>query len=96
MRNPTYAGEYKPEPMPEKVVAILHAQPWVTGPTLTAGIKTITHSRTGLKLFPHEVVAIEIIDGDDVVSFDLSPTFARAYAKRLMEFADAIESEKAS
>lgn len=96
MRNPTYAGEYKTDPRPEKVVAILFMEPWTTGPTLTAGIKTLTHTRNGLKVVPHEVVAIEIADGPEVMSFDMPPNCAREYAKRLMEFADAIESKKAS
>jgi len=96
MRNPTYADKFQAEPMPERLAAISRLGTTSLGPVLSVGIKTITHNRDGMRLHPHKIIAIEMMDGDELASFDLTPSLARQYASRLVEFADAIETKKAS
>lgn len=88
--------------MPERC-ATMHLYPRGTeipeGPNLPSvilavGIKTITHNRDGLKLHPHKVVAIEISCEEELASFDMTPRHARLYARRLLEYADAIDESK--
>lgn len=63
-------------------------------PVLSIGIRTITHNRSGLKLYPHEVIVIEMTEGSEVSAFDLTPSLARMYSDRLKEFADKIDAKK--
>lgn len=77
--------------MPEKLTAMVgDEQP---RPTMSVGIKTITHNRCGLRIHPHKVIALEMTEGADVASFDLNPRMARTWARRLMEYADVLEYE---
>lgn len=94
MRNPKYEGEWLDLPRAEMATSMSFLPGADIAPrvTLAIGIKTITHNRDGLKLHPHKTVAIEISEGDQVASFDFPPTLARIYARRLLEFADAIEA----
>lgn len=65
----------------EKITAI------PSGIILSVGVETLTHSREGLKLYPHKVVMIRIEDA----WFDLTPNFARVIASRLDELAEEAE-----
>ncbi len=85
--NPTYAGDFDLSPIPERLACLVGD----VHPMISAGVKTITHNRLGLKIKPHKVVAIEM---QGSTSFDLTPSFARIWAQRLIEFAQSIESEK--
>ena len=87
--NPTYAGDFQPSPMPERMACMGPVHP--IRPLISMGIKTITNDRIGLKIIPHKVVVIET---QGSTSFDLSPRVARIWAERLIEFAQSIESEK--
>lgn len=96
MRNPTYSGAFHPSPMPERCISmrVINEGNELPQVTLSVGVKTITNNRDGLKLYPHQVVAVEISCGDEMACFDMPPSFARTYAKRLIEFADNIEGNK--
>jgi hypothetical protein len=96
MRNPTYAEDFQPYPQSETCVAVDFSGAVSRDelPTLFVGIRTITHNRAGLKLYPMKVAVIEMRAGDEVASFDLDPKTARHYATRLLEFADTIDSSK--
>lgn len=87
MRNPVFAEEFETDQLPMSMWAF-------GGPTLTIGIRTVTQNRDGLKLYPFKTVVIEIRQGDEVAAFDLPPSMIRAYAKRLNDFANAIEKEE--
>lgn len=94
MRNPVYeVNPFALLPSPGESLVALGVEP---APTLSISIKTITHSRAGVRLQPHSVVAIEMSAGDELASFDLTPSLARHYADRLRQFADIIELKKAS
>jgi len=58
------------------------------------GIKTITHSYTGLKLRPHKTAVVEISQGDEVASFDLPASALKALGNRMLEWAALIEADK--
>ena len=100
MQNPTYAGEFHKKPHPEHISAMQFRRNTDTAPfredfpeqpMLSVGIKTITHNRDGLKLYPTDVVVVEISCGKELGSMDLSPKLARDVAGKLLEFADTIE-----
>jgi hypothetical protein len=101
MQNPTYDGGFQHCPMPERIAYMrflkVGEEPSKEAalPTkmMSIGIKTITHDRSGLKLIPHKVVVVEMSEGDEVGSFDLSSGHARQLAGRLIEFAESIENE---
>ena len=93
MHNVRYAESDFVGPGPERIATVSHEPP---SQTLSVGIKTLTHDRRGLKLYPHKTVVIEITEGEEVASFALNPSHARAIALRISEFADTIETEKAS
>jgi len=100
MRNPTYAGGFETSPIPERIATMQFipngCEPQMEYPAskmLSIGVKTITHNRVGLAVIPHKVVAVEMSEGDELGSIDLSSKHARAIAKRLIEFADSIDGE---
>ena len=84
-------------PMPERIATLSfrHADE-PPSQILSVGIKTLTHNRAGMKVYQHKAVVIEISEGDEVASVALSPSHARAIAQRISEFADTVETEKAS
>ncbi len=88
MLNPTYDGGFKDRP--ERIIALMDMK---ESYVLSAGIKTITRNRSGLNIVPHDVVVVEMTDGDDIYSFDLPASFARSFAKRMVEFADKLENK---
>lgn len=98
MRNPTYAEEFRPYPQTESITALDFSGVVSRDelPTMFVGIRTITHNRAGLKLYPTKVVVIEMRAGDEVASMDLNSKCARLYAARLTEFADVIDAERAA
>jgi len=75
---------------------MIFSQPHDSQPMLSVGIKMITKTHTGLEIKAHKTVVIEIMDGDELASFDLPLSGARVLAQRLVEFADAIEIKEAS
>lgn len=85
MRNPIYAEGYITKPM------LISITDMVPSMTLGFGIRTITHNRAGLKLHPHKVVVIEMGEGEEIMSFDLTPSYAREVAQKLMQHADEVE-----
>ncbi len=85
--NPTYAGDFQPVPIPECLACMVGP----VYPRISVGIKTITHNRLGMEIIPHKVVVIETHGSE---SFNFSPSNARIWAGRLIEFAQSIESEK--
>lgn len=94
MRNPTYEiNPFEGQLTTPDVLVALGVEP---NPILSVSLRTITHNRAGMKLQPHPVAVIEMREGDDVSSFDLTPSMARHYAARLIQIADAIEKKKAS
>ena len=92
MLNPKYEGGFHLDPFPERFAYMAFA-PMKSFITLSVGIKTITHTPFGLKLKPHKVVVIETGEGDDLHSCDMPARSARALAKKLEQYANAIDGE---
>jgi hypothetical protein len=103
MPNPSYGGGFHHFPMPERIAIMRFLgkgetadspiQPSKTN-MLSVGVKTMTRDTQGLAIVPHKVVAIELCDGDNLLSFALNGRHARAIAEKLNELAQAIEGDK--
>lgn len=95
MLNPKYAGGFEMNPFPERF-ACMYFQPNPNRPfvTLSVGVKTLTHDRSGISLVHHKVVVIETGEGEDLHSVDLTPKQARGLAKSLEEYATTIDGDE--